>query len=247
MQERLALAEDLRRADEAHDQAARLAEQRRAAMAYATHDLRQTFTSLWLSLGRMTDLPADERAALRRHFGYLEDLVDRYLDDATDPDQAEEPDPEAAAASGTVETFPAALLLDTVSAMFREEAEAKGLRFRVVPCGRSATADPMAAIRLYANLVFNAVKYTECGGVVIGCRRAGDCLRFAVYDSGPGLTETQIAEIRRPGIQGESSSGKGLGLSVVDELAEAHGLEVSIHSELGCGPCFAFSVLLAGP
>lgn len=234
LEEKLALAEELRAADAAHREATALAERRRAEMAHATHDIRQPLAALRLAL---RGLPEEPRAGLERHCAYLEELVERYLEGA-----AEAGDPEAAPPPGAVEAVPAALLLETVAAMFEGEAAAKGIRLGTVASSLAVRADPMAAIRCLANLAANAVAHSEGARVLIGCRRQGDRLAFLVCDTGRGIAPERLAEIWRPGERGAGSEGKGLGLAVVAELAEAHGFRVEARSRPGRGSVFSLSI-----
>lgn len=239
LERQLALSEDLRRADENHRRAMALAERRRAAMAYATHDLRQPLVALRHAVHGLRALPTREREALREHCDTLESLVEGYLDEATEEEVAAEAEScGAAAPSGTKERFSASLLLDAVGSMYREEAAQKGLALRVAPSTVELSADPMASIRALTNFAANAIAYTETGGVLIGCRRRTDGLLVAVYDTGPGLTPEALEAVRRPGVSGPGSTGKGLGLASVDEIARTHGLGVVVHSRPGRGSCF---------
>lgn len=245
LEAQLALAEELRAADAAHAEARALAERRRAEMAHATHDLRQPLASLRLALGGLRDLPEEARATLGQSAAYLEEVVERYLGQASAaaPRTAEH-DPEAAPPSGTTEVFPADLLLGTVGSMFADEARAKGVALRVVPCSAPVEADPMAAMRALTNLASNAVKHAggEGGRVLIGCRRAGGRLRFLVIDTGPGLSPERLAEVQASGVRGEASEGHGLGLAVVRELAARHGFGFEAASREGRGSAFGIAL-----
>ena len=241
LEQKLALTQELRRAEEAFHHAASLAETRRAAMAHATHDLRQPLTSMRLSLKELSSGSSRDYATLERHCAYLEALIDRYLDVRPDAfgANAELDEVEAAPAP---EVLPARLVLETVCAMYLDEATAKGLSLRMALTSLRVEMDPLPAVRVLSNLVSNAVKYTEKGGVLIGARPSGDRVRFVVYDTGRGIDEAERARLMRPGARGETSTGSGLGLAVAQELVAAHHFDFCVRSKPGRGSCFGFSV-----
>jgi CheY-like chemotaxis protein len=104
------------------------------------------------------------------------------------------------------------------------------------------------------NLVSNAVRYTERGGVVIGCRRRGQMLRIDVWDSGAGIPEDQQRNIfdefyQLAAPQPDSRGGLGLGLSIVERLGRLLEHPVELNSRSGKGSRFSISVpvVAAGP
>jgi CheY-like chemotaxis protein len=97
--------------------------------------------------------------------------------------------------------------------------------------------------------VSNAVTYTTRGGVVVGCRRRGNALRFDVCDTGPGIPEDQrrniFGEYYQLGAAAGRQDGLGLGLAIVDQLGRLLGHEVEVDSHPGRGSRFSVSVPLA--
>ena len=71
----------------------------------------------------------------------------------------------------------------------------KGCGCRSLPSSGWVRSDFILLERILLNLVSNAVRYTEHGGVLVGCRRRGDRLRIDVYDSGPGIRGGSAANI----------------------------------------------------
>jgi CheY-like chemotaxis protein/anti-sigma regulatory factor (Ser/Thr protein kinase) len=95
------------------------------------------------------------------------------------------------------------------------------------------------------NLLSNAVRYTDRGRILLGCRRAGDNVRIEVWDSGVGITEHQLPHIFQEhyrGTEGAERGGFGLGLAIVKRLGEIldHGVEV--RSTPGKGTRFSIVV-----
>ena len=78
---------------------------------------------------------------------------------------------------------------------FAELAARKGLRWRVVPCGLTVRSDRHLLEEMIRNLLSNAVRYTDEGTILLGCRRHGDKVRIEVWDTGVGIAEEQIPQI----------------------------------------------------
>ena len=129
-------------------------------------------------------------------------------------------------------------MLHTVGEMFREEAVSKGLELRVASGGGTVHASPLAVMRIISNLVSNAVKYTEQGGVLIGGRRRGSGAEIVVVDTGPGMTSEELQRFSESYQKGEASEGTGLGLSICYGLARAGDLDLAVRSAPGRGTCF---------
>lgn len=129
----------------------------------------------------------------------------------------------------------------------RAESKQLSLRFR---CGgRWVLADPHLLERLVGNLVENAVKYTESGGVLVCARpvRGPDGrpqVRLEVRDSGLGIPKEHHArvfdeffQLGNPGR--DRAQGLGIGLSIVKRLVQLHGLHLGLRSAPGCGSTFS--------
>lgn len=95
------------------------------------------------------------------------------------------------------------------------------------------------------NLVGNALRYTERGGVLVSCRRRGDRLVFKVCDSGIGIAEEERQKVFEEFYQignPERSSKRGLGLSIVKRLCDLLGHEIGFLSRPGRGTRFRLVV-----
>ncbi len=225
---------ELLEAERNYVRARELASHRQRQLATASHDLKQPLFSLRMTFDAIaSDMKPDIRARLNEAFDYLDGLARGYVDSTVpDKDAPEEPPAEA---------YPVHVPLATVAQMFQGEAVSKGLRLRVVPSAVETTAPPLVLMRILTNLVSNAIKYTDRGGVVVGLRHA-DGPAIVVCDSGPGLTREEIAQFRNPYEKGATSQGHGLGLSVCFELAEKNGMTLTVTSKPGQGSCFALSL-----
>jgi CheY-like chemotaxis protein len=104
--------------------------------------------------------------------------------------------------------------------------------------------------RLLQNLISNALRYTQRGGVVVACRpRQGRCV-VQVWDTGPGIAEqhrkiifSEFRGLDRASPWGEK--GLGLGLSICDRIARLLGIELTLQSRVGQGSVFAASLPVA--
>src|SRR5215469_14389612 len=98
------------------------------------------------------------------------------------------------------------------------------MRLRIPATTAWVRSDRVLLERVLLNLVSNAVRYTQAGGVVVGCRSRGDTLRLEVWDSGVGIPQAQQQDIFREfyqvgGTQAATGApGLGLGLAIVDRL-----------------------------
>jgi len=137
--------------------------------------------------------------------------------------------------------------------MFRMRAEAKGLIFSVdhdVTLPQFIRADERKLRQVLINLLGNATKFTQHGGVALrvridpaGCNEhAPCCLRFEVEDSGPGIAEDEIKLIFEPFQQGASglkiSEGTGLGLSISKRFVDLMSGGMAVISQPGAGSLF---------
>jgi CheY-like chemotaxis protein/anti-sigma regulatory factor (Ser/Thr protein kinase) len=147
-------------------------------------------------------------------------------------------------------------IVDQTLTMFRQTAESKDIYLRAEFEGRAELpllVDPVRLRQVLINLVGNAIKYTDTGGVVVRicCVPSeidGHCdLKIEVVDSGTGIAPHQLGVIFDPFQQGENPDGKsregtGLGLSIARRLATMMGGELSAESEVGKGSRFRMSV-----
>ena len=98
-------------------------------------------------------------------------------------------------------------------------------------------------MRMVSNIVSNAIKYTDTGRVLMGCRRKADMLSIEVHDTGPGLSETEIAHVLQPYARmAHDSGGTGLGLSIVRSSVEAMGGTAELRSRPGAGTTVAITL-----
>ncbi|RAK62305.1 hypothetical protein DJ019_19430 [Phenylobacterium kunshanense] len=154
----------------------------------------------------------------------------------------------------TLETAPFEVdaLAKAVHATFQAIAEAKGLDFElsVDHAARGVYEGDQVRVRqILWNLVSNALKFTERGGVKVRIGREKGDLSLTVFDSGIGMSAEQLAGLFRKFEQADASTtrrfgGTGLGLAICRELAELMGGEIRATSAPGMGSTFTASLPL---
>ncbi|MEY5099945.1 MAG: hypothetical protein RJA36_2664 [Pseudomonadota bacterium] len=148
-------------------------------------------------------------------------------------------------------------LLDSIHTVFAEKTARKGLEFVIDVASDVPTrlvGDPLRVEQILINLISNAVKFTEHGEIIVHVgvlRRAADevVLRFAVQDSGIGISDEQGARLFQSFQQADSATtrkfgGTGLGLAISKKLAELLGGQIGVTSVPGAGSTFWFTAAL---
>ena len=160
----------------------------------------------------------------------------------------------------TVESVPLNLCatLGDVSQMWAEQARAKDLAFTVAldDCPAQVCGDPARLRQIVFNLLSNALKFTEAGGITLASHqtsRNGDAFyTVSVSDTGTGIAADKLEAIFESFRQGDTSvtrryGGTGLGLSICRNLARAMGGDVSVTSTPGRGSTFTLELPLTAP
>ena len=218
-------------------------------LSAASHDLRQGLQALNLMRGSLAKGIKDkEGLKMVAQLNKTSDAMLGTLNTLLEVNQLE---------TGTVHpekiNFPINDLLEQLRVEFDYHAQVHGLVWRVVPCRLSIWSDPRLLQKMIRNLLANAVKYTERGKILLGCRRRGDKLRIEVWDTGPGIAEEQLHAIFGKFHQLDNSVresslglGLGLGLSIVQRLGNLLGHSIDVHSRPGKGSVFAVEAPLGG-
>jgi len=208
-------------------------------LATASHDIRQPLQAMALLLGGLKGeltTPEGRRKllAVERSLASGMELLDALLEFSK---------LDAGALRPRLTSVSIGDLFDVINDTFAVEAAQKKLRFTVRPTRLATRSDAQLLGRILRNLVSNAIKYTDRGGVLIGCRRHGDRVRIEVWDSGCGIAPDQQRQVFWEFVQikerGRARSGLGLGLAIVDRLAKLLGHGIEIRSRPGRGSMFA--------
>jgi signal transduction histidine kinase len=206
------------------------------SMSHAAHDIQQPLSSLRLALS--SDAARENREGeFHKAIDYLESIVSRQLTEfgnAPQADQGHEDGP----AIDMIEPFEMDVVLKNVAVMFADEAAAKGLDFRVVASTAITETNVFAVTRILANLAANAIRNTENGKVLIGCRRQKAAVCLDIYDTGNGFSDGEIEALMLPHARNGNYTGNGLGLSIVQTLCREHGYGFDIKNNPGAGAHF---------
>ncbi|MEY4760561.1 MAG: hypothetical protein RLZZ200_417 [Pseudomonadota bacterium] len=215
-------------------------------LAAVSHELRTPLNAVLglASLALMTDLTAQQR-------GYLQQIsrsgrgLQQLLNDILDFSKIEAGKLEVE--HREVDLFD---VLDDVAILASQTAADSPVEvvFDLDPgMPRHLQADPLRLTQVLLNLMGNALKFTARGSVVMSVSQAGGDLRFAIRDTGIGISPEALARLFQPFTQAESDTsrrfgGTGLGLAISRQLARAMGGEVSAESVAGQGSCFTLSL-----
>jgi CheY-like chemotaxis protein/anti-sigma regulatory factor (Ser/Thr protein kinase) len=235
------LLERERRLEEAL-RAAELADRSKSSfLAAASHDLRQPLQTLRFLQGALErQYMNGEGRELVAGVAQSLDTMSSILSSLLDVNQLE---------SGTLRPnrtdFAIGEIFDSVLVDFGHPLDEKRLRCRLVRSELVVHSDRRMLEEMVRNLLSNAVRYTDRGKILLGCRRAGDMVRVEVWDSGVGIAEDQLSHIfdeYYQGTEGVQRGGFGLGLAIVKRLGEILNHRVAVRSTPGKGTGFSIEV-----
>ena len=233
--ENLDLLEDVRRQKERAEDA-NIAKSR--FLASASHDLRQPVHALGMFVGA---LKAQEMSPTARRLvdhiegsvGALDGLFAALLDISR---------LDAGVIAASRQTFALQPLLRRVCRDLQVQALQKGLMLDWIYTSALVKSDPVLLERILRNIVTNAVRHTETGRILVGCRR-GTAVRIQVWDTGPGIADDQqerifeeFFQLANPGR--DRGQGLGLGLAIVRRLTRLLGHPLRLRSAPGRGAMF---------
>ena len=212
-------------------------------LAAASHDLRQPLQAMRILQGTLARQIHDgaSRQPIVGIGRSLETMTD-MLTSLLDINQLE-----AGNLRPSTSDFAINDIFDTLAADFSELAAEKGLRWRLVRSGIAVHSDQRLLSEMRRNLLSNAIRYTDRGSILVGCRRAGEKVRIEVWDSGVGIMGEHMPHIFEDNYQGPKnaqSAGFGLGLAIVQRLANILGHQVAARSTPGKGSVFSIEVPL---
>jgi len=217
-------------------------------LAAASHDLLQPMNAarLFVSVLRQkTEDNQDEESRLvvriDRSLSAAEELLSALLDISKLDSGASKPEPEVISVTD---------LFEQLRRRFKPLAVNKDLKLRVKSCGHLIYSDRNMLYRILQNFLANAMRYTETGGVLLGCRLRGNHLRLTVWDTGVGIPPNEVESIfhefhRLDYAMRLNEKGLGLGLAICDRIARILDLPIDVSSTPGRGSCFSVTVPLS--
>ncbi len=234
------VADEARRAAEAANRA------KTQFFAAASHDLRQPLHAMGLFAEALRQRSHDpEVASLVNSINESVDALEGLFSELLDITRID---------TGGVDVNPAPVRMRELFARLRLHFEPvafeKGLMLSFHGEQRVAMADPVLLERVLRNLVSNAIRYTDDGGVLVSCRQREGQLLVQVWDTGIGISEASVpriwdefyqAQSNRP-LEAHHRKGLGLGLAIVKRLTALMGATVSVRSRVGHGTVFSIHV-----
>jgi signal transduction histidine kinase len=204
------------------------------------HDLLQPLHAARLSASALAEAADDDRqstiaARIEHALVTIEELLKSILDIS-----------KLEAGVVTPALRPVALddLFASLALDIEPQARAKDLSLKWRHSGLAVVSDPLMLRRILQNLMANAVQYTDRGGILLLARRRGDGVRIEVWDTGPGISDADRQTIFEEFQRGTAADrpaigGFGLGLSIVQRMAEALGHPLGLCSRIGRGTRFS--------
>jgi len=215
-------------------------------LASASHDLRQPLNAMQMYIAALQSKVKDkEIMRIIEDINSVSISTARLLNALLDVSELE-----VGAIKPRFESFSVNNMLISIFQSFLPLAKDKGLNFRVVPSSLYVRSDPALLERILGNFMSNAIRYTNKGSVLIGCRKRGDKVVIEVWDTGCGISNDQMSLIYEDFYQIENKErdrgkGLGLGLALAKRLAESLEHSINSKSTLGAGSCFSVAVDIA--
>lgn len=217
-------------------------------IATASHELRTPLTSVQMgvhlllegALGELTDQQNEVLQACRQDCERLDKLMRDLLD--LSRIEAGESQPQLA-------TVSAKELIATAVKELRPQVEAKDLELKLdVPLELpSVSVDRLQIERVIENLLGNALRHTKQGEIKISAEQRDSHVAVSISDTGSGIPAEYLPHIFDKFVQvpAAPTGGAGLGLTISKSIIEAHGGQISVQSQTGCGTTFTFTLPLA--
>ncbi len=224
-------------------------------VANVSHELRTPlnmivgFTEMIMqapkAYGRLSAALLADLAVIHRNACHLADLIDDVLDLSQI---------EAGQMALSKEYVALAEIIEAAAEAVQPLYQSKGLdlRIEIVPDLPPVFCDRTRIREVLLNLLSNAGRFTEQGGVTVRAWRVADDLAVAVADTGRGIAAADLGKLFQPFQQADGSirrqyGGTGLGLSISKRLLELHGGKIEVESQLGVGTTFTLRLPIQPP
>jgi len=210
-------------------------------LAAASHDILQPLNAAQLTISALHDLQDTDKGRamvlqVERSLDTMNELLRTLLDISR---------LDAGVTTPTFASVPIAPVVESLLSDLRPIAEQKGLRLRTAITQGYVWSDRLMLRRALQNLISNAIRYTDKGGILIGTRRRGSRISIEVIDTGCGIPEDQrdliFEEFHRGAMGKNGQDGEcalGLGLAIVKRLISNLGHDLIMSTNVGRGSCF---------
>ena len=233
-------------AQEAHKEAELAHLAKTKFLAAASHDLRQPIHAQGLFIDvlshtQLTPYQQEVLASTRSAWLATSEMLNTLLDFSR---------LEAGVVHPTVRPFHLQNLLHTIENDLAPLADAKDLVYRSRETTVAVNSDATLVEMIVRNLVSNAIRYTQHGGVLVACRRRSHGVAVEVWDTGIGIAQADQSDIfsefhQLGNPERDRNKGLGLGLAIAQGLAKALGHDLTMASRPGRGSVFVLTLPLA--
>lgn len=218
-------------------------------LAAASHDLRQPLHALSLFVAdlqrKSRSAPNPDMSILAEQIAVSTSTLGDLLNSLLDISRLD-----VAGISPKRQRFAVMTLFERLQHFFQRPADDRNITLNFRHTRLWNESDPALLERILANLISNALRYTQPGGsVLVAARKRGTAVRIEVRDNGPGIAAEHqrsiFTEFYQVGNQArEQNKGLGLGLSIVERLARSLEVEIDLRSEPNRGSCFSVTIPL---
>lgn len=215
-------------------------------LAAASHDVLQPLNAASLSLSILTDLQTTDQGKALAHqveksLATMDELLKTLLDISKLDSGIMKPD---------IVDVSLDRLFDSLKTDMEPIAAQGGLEVRFRRSGLYVRSDKMMLRRILQNVIGNAIRYTDKGGVVVGTRQRNRQVQIDIVDTGIGIPENEIEAVFEEFYRGAQShasgrrqqGGLGLGLSIVQRMVSTLGHQLAVKSVPGRGSSFRLRV-----
>ena len=214
--------------------------------AAASHDLRQPLQAIGIYVSLLKKRATGPLEPLVNNMSTAVESLSKLVEELLEISRLD---------SGSIQPKVDQVSLDEMFSLLEQEftplAASKGLSLRVRRSGHAADSDPMLLQRVIRNLLANAIRYTQRGGVLLAARARNGLISIEVWDTGPGIKQSEVDRIFEEFYRGESSkaensgTGFGLGLSIVKRICGLLGHPLIVTTRPGTGTVFRVEVPLS--
>jgi signal transduction histidine kinase/CheY-like chemotaxis protein len=239
------LLNEKRVADEARRAAEEATRSKTKFFAAASHDLRQPLQAIGIYCSLLKKRATGPLEPLAKSLASAVDSLSKLVEELLEISRLD---------AGAIQPRLQQVLLDEMLAQIAQEftplAHGKGLELRVRRPKLAVESDPVLLARVLRNLLGNAIRYTAKGGVLLAARPRSGLVSIEVWDTGPGIKQSELSRVFDEFYRGESSKGEpvggfGLGLSIVRRICNVLGHPLIVTTRPGSGTVFRIETPLS--
>ena len=230
-------------AEEARRDAENATRSKTQFFAAASHDLRQPLQAIGIYVSLLKKRAVGPLEPLVNNLSTAVETLSKLVEELLEISRLD---------SGSIQPRIEQVLIDDMFSLLEQEftpiAASKGLSLRMRRGKVAIDSDALLLQRVIRNLLANAIRYTQKGGVLLAARSRGDLVSLEIWDTGPGVKQGELDRIFEEFYRGESSkaensgSGFGLGLSIVKRICGLLGHPLIVTTRPGTGTVFRVEV-----